>query len=128
MDSSKNKKQAHGPLSSTQVCELERCFIVRKYITGHEWQQLMSKLHLTETQLTNWFNNKRRQLNQARLSPKSCKKLKDCTALSGSPLPRDFKPQKFPVSTVPPPPPPPPPPARLKSRTHLHSAAGLIYV
>ena len=59
----------------------------------------MSKLHLTDTQVTNWFNNKRRQLNQARLSPKSCKKLKDCTALSGSPLPRDFKPQNFLVST-----------------------------
>ena len=53
MDSSKNKKQAHGPLSSTQVCELERCFTVRKYITGHEREhQLVSKLHFTETQVT----------------------------------------------------------------------------
>ncbi|CAI8054430.1 hypothetical protein GBAR_LOCUS29700 [Geodia barretti] len=32
------------------VCELERCFTVRKYITGHEREQLASKLHLTETQ------------------------------------------------------------------------------
>jgi hypothetical protein len=107
IDSSKHKKRRPRALfSHAQVYELERRFTVQKYLTAHEREQLASMLHLTETQVKIWFQNrryknKRQQLEQARLSPKSCKELKDCTALSGSPLP-DFKPQNFPVATVPP--------------------------
>ena len=104
-DSSKHKKRRYRAIfTHSQVNELERRFTVHEYLTVPERKQLASMLYLTETQVTIWFQNrryknKRQQLEQAR----RCKELKDCTVLSVSPLPgADFKPQNFPVATVPP--------------------------
>ena len=101
------KRRPRALFSHAQVYELERRFTVQKYLTAHEREQLATMLHLTETQVKIWFQNrryknKRQQMEQARLSPKGCKDLKDCTTLTGSPLSGDFKPQNFPVATVPP--------------------------
>lgn len=96
------KRRPRALFSHAQVYELERRFAIQKYLTAHEREQLATMLHLTETQVKIWFQNrryknKRQQMEQARLSPKSCKELKD----SLSPLPGDFKPQQnFPVATV----------------------------
>ena len=102
------KRRPRALFSHAQVYELERRFAVQKYLTAHEREQLATMLHLTETQVKIWFQNrryknKRQQIEQARLSPKSSlKDMKDSTPLTGSPLPSDFKAQNFPVATVPP--------------------------
>nr|CAD37942.1 homeobox protein HOXb1 [Suberites domuncula] len=76
---SKTKKRRPRALfSHAQVFELERRFAVQKYLTAHEREQLASMLHLTETQVKIWFQNrryknKRQQIEQQRLSPKACK-------------------------------------------------------
>ena len=69
------KRKPRALFSHAQVYELERRFAVQKYLTAHEREQLASMLHLTETQVKIWFQNrryksKRQQLEHARLSPK----------------------------------------------------------
>ena len=101
------KRRPRAFFSHAQVYELQRRFAVQKYLTAHEREQLASMLHLTETQVKIWFQNrryksKRQQIEQSRLSPKSCKDLKDTTSLAGSPISGDFKAQNFPIASVPP--------------------------
>lgn len=69
------KRKPRALFSHAQVYELERRFAVQKYLTAHEREQLAGMLHLTETQVKIWFQNrryksKRQQLEHARLSPK----------------------------------------------------------
>ena len=91
------KRRPRGLFSHAQIYELERRYALQKYLTAHEREQLANMLRLTETQVKIWFQNrryknKRQQLENARLSPKSaaaaCSKTTDL----------------FP-STIPPPPP-----------------------
>lgn len=97
------KRRPRALFSHAQVYELERRFAVQKYLTAHEREQLASVLHLTETQVKIWFQNrryksKRQQIEQSRLSPKSCNKdSKDLLA-------RDIKTPSpnFPIATIPP--------------------------
>ena len=123
----KHKKRRPRTLfSDAQVYVLERRFNVQKYLTAHDRKQLATMLHLTETSVLNWFQNRRyknkkQQIGQARLS------LKDCSPLAGSPLPGNFKPQNFPVATVPPfglslasPPTIPPTPAQWHPTASYH--------
>ena len=134
------KRRPRALFSHAQVLELERRLAVQTYLTAHEREQLATMLHLTETQVKIWFQNrryknKRRQMEQARLSPKSCKDPKDCSLLAGSPLPGDFKQQNFPVAMVPPfglslasPPTIPPTPAHVCTPDgyHLRYPASLM--
>ena len=98
------KRRPRALFSHAQVYELERRFAVQKYLTAHEREQLAGLLHLTETQVKIWFQNrryksKRQQIEQSRLSPKSCNKdAKDLLArdLSKTPSPN------FPIATIPP--------------------------
>ena len=85
------KRRPRALFSHAQVYELERRFAIQKYLTAHEREQLAGILHLTETQVKIWFQNrryksKRQQLEQARLSPKlGCvKDSKDNTVLCNS--------------------------------------------
>lgn len=76
------KRRPRALFSHAQVYELERRFAVQKYLTAHEREQLASVLHLTETQVKIWFQNrryksKRQQIEQTRISPKSSKDAKD---------------------------------------------------
>lgn len=98
------KRRPRALFSHAQVYELERRFAVQKYLTAHEREQLASMLHLTETQVKIWFQNrryksKRQQIEQSRLSPKSCgKDSKDLLArdINKTPSPN------FPIATIPP--------------------------
>ena len=97
------KRRPRALFSHAQVYELERRFAVQKYLTAHEREQLASMLHLTETQVKIWFQNrryksKRQQIEQSRLSPKGCSK--DGKDL----LTRDIKTPSpnFPIATIPP--------------------------
>ena len=108
--SGKHKKRRPRALfSHAQVYELERRFTVQKYLTAHEREQLASMLHLTETQVKIWFQNrryksKRQQLEQSRLSPKGCKDSKEMNGLlSNSPLSGDLKTPSpsFPIASIP---------------------------
>lgn len=97
------KRRPRALFSHAQVYELERRFAVQKYLTAHEREQLASMLHLTETQVKIWFQNrryksKRQQIEQSRLSPKTCNKdAKDH-------LTRDIKTPSpnFPIAAIPP--------------------------
>lgn len=76
------KRRPRALFSHAQVYELERRFAVQKYLTAHEREQLASVLHLTETQVKIWFQNrryksKRQQIEQTRISPKAGKDVKD---------------------------------------------------
>ncbi|KAL5471018.1 hypothetical protein EMCRGX_G029090 [Ephydatia muelleri] len=76
------KRRPRALFSHAQVYELERRFAVQKYLTAHEREQLASVLHLTETQVKIWFQNrryksKRQQIEQTRVSPKAGKDVKD---------------------------------------------------
>lgn len=98
------KRRPRALFSHAQVYELERRFAVQKYLTAHEREQLASMLHLTETQVKIWFQNrryksKRQQIEQSRLSPKTCSKdAKDHLTA------RDIKTPSpnFPIATIPP--------------------------
>ena len=82
------KRRPRALFSHAQVFELERRFNVQRYLTAHEREVLASALHLTETQVKIWFQNrryksKRQHIERQRLSPKAVgKDLK----LSPSPL------------------------------------------
>lgn len=72
------KRRPRALFSHAQVYELERRFAVQKYLTAHEREQLATMLHLTETQVKIWFQNRRykskkQQIEQSRLSPKDVK-------------------------------------------------------
>ena len=58
--------------------KLEVHFTVQKYLTADVREQLATMLHLTGTQVQNWFQSKRyeNKKKQARLSQKSCKDLR----------------------------------------------------
>ena len=76
------KRRPRALFSHAQVYELERRFAVQKYLTAHEREQLASVLHLTETQVKIWFQNrryksKRQQIEQTRVSPKTSKDARD---------------------------------------------------
>ncbi|NP_001295556.1 homeobox protein bagpipe-like [Amphimedon queenslandica] len=80
------KRRPRGLFSHAQIYELERRYALQKYLTAHEREQLANMLRLTETQVKIWFQNrryknKRQQLENARLSPKSavaaCSKTSD---------------------------------------------------
>lgn len=99
------KRKPRALFSHAQVYELERRFAVQKYLTAHEREQLASMLHLTETQVKIWFQNrryksKRQQLEHARLSPKmGCvKDVKETALVCSVSLSSDVKP---PIATVP---------------------------
>ena len=85
------KRRPRGLFSHAQVYELERRYAIQKYLSAHEREQLANMLRLTETQVKIWFQNrryknKRQQLEQARLSPKSCKEI-----FPPTPSPNDLK-------------------------------------
>lgn len=70
------KRRPRALFSHAQVYELERRFTIQKYLTAHEREQLAGMLHLTETQVKIWFQNrrykrKRQQIELQRLSPKA---------------------------------------------------------
>ena len=101
------KRRPRALFSHAQVYELERRFAVQKYLTAHEREQLASMLHLTETQVKIWFQNrryksKRQQMEHARLSPKGTKDSKD-GVLANSPIPSDMKTPSpsFPIASIP---------------------------
>ncbi len=82
------KRRPRALFSHAQVYELERRFAVQKYLTAHEREQLAGILHLTETQVKIWFQNrrykrKRQQIEQQRLSPN--KKGRDSSKATPSP-------------------------------------------
>lgn len=129
--SQKHKKRRPRALfSHAQVYELERRFAVQKYLTAHEREQLASMLHLTETQVKIWFQNrryksKRQQLEQARLSPKGGKDSKENGMLANSPDLKASSPS-FPLAAIqtiglgs--------PQAVPSSQTHLYSLPGTEY-
>ena len=96
------KRRPRALFSHAQVYELERRFAVQKYLTAHEREQLAGMLHLTETQVKIWFQNrryksKRQQLENARMSPKSCKDVKD--SLHGGELKTPSP--NFPIASIP---------------------------
>lgn len=93
------KRRPRALFSHGQVYELERRFAVQKYLTAHEREQLAGLLHLTETQVKIWFQNrrykrKRQQIEQQRLSPKTGGK----DSSKGTPSPGYTTPLHTPVS------------------------------
>lgn len=112
------KRRPRALFSHAQVYELERRFVLQKYLTAHEREQLATMLHLTETQVKIWFQNrryksKRQQIEQARSSPKGhhgkdgkpadTAMLQAVGGLTVSPLPvpSDLKAPAFPIASVP---------------------------
>ena len=82
------KRRPRALFSHAQVYELERRFALQKYLTAHEREQLAGMLHLTETQVKIWFQNrrykrKRQQIEQQRLSPKAGKDSSKATPSPG---------------------------------------------
>uniref|UniRef100_T1GRL2 Homeobox domain-containing protein n=1 Tax=Megaselia scalaris TaxID=36166 RepID=T1GRL2_MEGSC len=53
------KKRSRAAFSHSQVFELERRFAQQRYLSGPERSELAKSLHLTETQVKIWFQNRR---------------------------------------------------------------------
>lgn len=56
---SKKKRKSRTAFTNKQIFELERTFLVRKYLTPADRDELANKLDLTGAQVITWFQNRR---------------------------------------------------------------------
>ncbi|KJH47524.1 homeobox domain protein [Dictyocaulus viviparus] len=59
------KKKARTTFSGRQIFELEKQFDTKKYLSSTERTELAKKLHVTETQVKIWFQNRRTKWKKA---------------------------------------------------------------
>ncbi|CAH0388149.1 unnamed protein product [Bemisia tabaci] len=59
LNSSKRKKKTRTVFSRSQVFQLESTFDMKRYLSSSERAGLAASLHLTETQVKIWFQNRR---------------------------------------------------------------------
>ncbi|ESO07548.1 hypothetical protein HELRODRAFT_76140, partial [Helobdella robusta] len=55
----RKQKRIRTAFSPAQLMHLEQAFESNKYVVGQERKTLAKKLHLTETQIKVWFQNRR---------------------------------------------------------------------
>ncbi|EFO83009.1 CRE-MLS-2 protein [Caenorhabditis remanei] len=58
------KKKTRTVFSRTQVSQLEMMFDLKRYLSSQERSNLAQKLHLTETQVKIWFQNRRNKFKR----------------------------------------------------------------
>ncbi|CAJ0594189.1 unnamed protein product [Cylicocyclus nassatus] len=59
------KKKARTTFSGRQIFELEKQFETKKYLSSTERSELAKNLHVTETQVKIWFQNRRTKWKKA---------------------------------------------------------------
>jgi len=87
MTAGAKKKRSRAAFTHLQVLELEKKFSRQRYLSAPERAQLASALHLTETQVKIWFQNRRYKTKRRQLTTEHDKEYfqkPDATAMAAA--------------------------------------------
>ncbi|XP_052461263.1 homeobox protein Nkx-3.1-like [Carassius gibelio] len=87
LSSAGKKKRSRAAFTHLQVLELEKKFSRQRYLSAPERAHLASALHLTETQVKIWFQNRRYKTKRRQLTTEHSKdyfQKSDATAMAAT--------------------------------------------